>query len=517
MTIHVSLRIAAVAVALLAVGCSGGDSGGGSSASSASSATAGGSTTAGGAATPGSTVPSQPRPGGWLKGDLHVHSEFSDDAGRYGSNSRTLSDMGQYAGLDFMVVSDHRQTTILQDPVFLQAQAQASLTLIAGMEWGGSGHAGAHGLVRTPPFVTQTGADAAAELQSVNDVIDDVHQQGGFFVLNHPVDPKNPFGWPATGFDGIEVWNSMWSVRSVADATPQSIQNWAAGKGFAAAGLSLPPELLAGAAVQGGGQNHQGVKFWEAHLNQGRHLAAVGGGDHHYLVLPGRPTTYVFAASRSQADVIQAIREARTMVARAPDAPIVDFRADANGDGVFESGIGDSMPLNQTIDFQIRVVDAVGGKVNLIRNGQLVQSFPVSQLDQTFTFTDTPTSRSWYRLDVLERIDLSFPHANSLKLMVTGTAGQNWISQLNGLGGIFSGVTGWITGALSQVQDVVASGATVGVWLLIYGNSMGVTIAPTSTQYPVVEWPEHVDKVLNIDMTDPDFCRSVVTSPIWAE
>ncbi|MHC4830083.1 MAG: PHP domain-containing protein, partial [Planctomycetota bacterium] len=229
-----------------------GDGGGSGSSGGASSTTTSGGTTG---QTGGVSTPTTPPAGAWLKGDLHVHTSHSGDTDRFGDDVETSIKIAEYAGLDYVVLGDHRQTTILSDP---QLRGTAtSLVVIPGMEWGGGGHAGAHGIFRDPPYMTQTGATAADKLQSIQDTIADVHNQGGFFSLNHPVDPRNPFGYPVQGMDGIEIWNGLWALRAVADLDRAALDDWTVRRGFPASGLNAPPEMLDAVSHLGGGKNHQ--------------------------------------------------------------------------------------------------------------------------------------------------------------------------------------------------------------------------------------------------------------------
>ncbi|MGH7295903.1 MAG: CehA/McbA family metallohydrolase, partial [Polyangiaceae bacterium] len=342
----------AFAVAFVA-SCSHGAGGGGGAAAAAS---------ASGGSSGGTGL--QPPAGMWLKGDLHVHTTHSGDAQQYGDDIATVIRCCERAGLDFTTISDHRNGACLTDPQF--TGAQTSLVLIPGTEWGGSGHAGAHGITRDPIYYSETGATAADIVKNTQAAIDDVHSMGGIFVLNHAIDDKCPWLWPVDRFDAIEVWNQPWALRNVTDQTAADLQTWIAQRGMGGqSGVMPPPEVSAAIAVRGGGQNWQRLHLYEAYLSSGHHIAAVGGSDAHYLVLPGSPTTEVFAAARTRDAILDAIREGHTQVARAPDAPTLDFTADRDGDGIFETIVGDRVPLGRPVTFKMHVVGAQGGRIDL--------------------------------------------------------------------------------------------------------------------------------------------------------
>jgi hypothetical protein len=99
------------------------------------------------------------------------------------------------------------------------------------------------------------------------------------------------------------------------------------------------------------------------------------------------------------------------------------------------------------------------------------------------TFTDKPTARTWYRID----------------------------------DGFLGNLLGWLSRFLSQIQDMIDTGGPAVAWLIFYGQQMGVQMSPVLTHYPSLEIPEDVSRIMNVDLMDDDFCRGVITSPIWVE
>ena len=490
-----------------ALGCGGG--GGGSAPAQAVAASTTGTNTGNGATSGSGTVgpvPLQPPAGTWLKGDFHVHSTWSGDALKLGDDVGTVIKCAERAGLDFTTISDHRTVDVLTDPKFLNAQTR--LVLIPGEEWGGPGHAGAHGLTRAPLYLTQdeTGGPAAAT-QRIQATIDDIHTMGGIFVLNHAIDDKNGWNWPVDRFDGLEVFNQPWAFRNTPDIVPADIQAWATSHGMVGQGTPQPPpEVFAALQRTGGGLNWQRVALYEAYLSSGHHISAMGGSDSHFLVLPGNPTTLVLAETPTMAGILDGVRRGRTMVARAADAPRLEFAADRDGDGVFETIIGDSIPLGMAVTFKIHLVGADGGKIDLVRNGQVVQHWAVTSNDFEVRFTDTPTAKTWYRVNSFEKIDMSVPYASVLRALVVGTSTlPGWINSL--FSASFAG----------HVQDIIDQGGPAGVWLLVFGSRMGCTSTPVATRYPRLEFPKSVSQILNACVHDPDYCPAVLTSAIWVE
>jgi hypothetical protein len=496
-------------LAVAAAGCGGGSSG---------SSAGGGSTAsglvapAGGGGSSGTATTLVPPSGTWLKGDFHVHSNWSGDATSLGDDIGVVIQCAERAGLDFTTISDHRVTNCLTDPKFLSAKTP--LILIAGEEWGGPGHAGAHGLTRPPIFQSEDGATAADCCSSIQQSIDDVHSMGGVFVLNHTIDDSNPWYWPCDRWDGIEIWNQQWALRELAEADASGMQSWMLKNGMMAPGAPQPPpENLAAIQVRGGGLNWQRVALYHAFLNSGRHVAAMGGSDAHYLVLPGSPTTLVFAEQPTVAGIMDGVRRSRTMVARAADAPHLEFTADRDGDGIFETIIGDRIPLaGRPVTFKIHVVGAQDGKLDLVKNGQVFQQWAINAPDFEVTFTDAPTAASWYRVNCWEKLDLSNANAPMLRDLVLGGQGQGFLATL--LSGPVASLLGSLAG---KIDDVVDTGGPAAVWLVLFGDQMGVKVSPVLSKYPRLEFPPAVSKILNVAVHDQDYCPGVLTSPIWVE
>jgi hypothetical protein len=445
----------------------------------------------------------------WLKGDFHVHSTHSGDATSWGDDITGVIKAANANGLDFIALSDHRTSACLTDPEFLAAQT--SLVLIPGEEWGGPGHAGAHGLTRAPIMDEQDETQGAAvACQKIQQSIDDIHSMGGVFVLNHAIDNKIPWIWPANAIDGVEVWNQSWGNGNAADMTLSTLHGFTSAHGLdVAGGPSHMPEVDQAIATTGGGTNWQRLHLYEAHLAAGRHIAAVGGGDTHYVFLPGWPTTVVYASGRSPADVIEGVREGRTLVQRAPDAPPVDFTADVDGKGTFDRIIGDRIPLGHPVTLRIHVRQDQGGKIQLVRNGTIAQEWTVASNDFSVDFPDQPSVQTWYRINVLEPLDYSIPNAQVLEGLVRGTTSIPILQALLS--------TGILGSSGSSIANALNSGIPALPWLLIDGTKVGVSVSSGTTRYPRLFIPPVVSRWLNLAIHEHGLAMGVVSSPIWVE
>ena len=473
--------LAALALATGVAGCSGGSSGGGGVASSAAPSTSGAvSATTSGASAPSAsatpsapTVPTQPVAGTWYKGDLHSHSaDHSEDARRQlGDPVSTTIRVAEKTGLDFLAGTDHRTNALLTDPHF----TSQSMVLLAGMEWGGSMHAGAIGY--TAPIQTTSTMQGAALIAEIDAIVRDVQSQGGIFILNHPCEDGKLWAADIPSFDAIEVWNGQWSMREWTPRSQSDLDAKVQSLGLSAAS----PQMVTAMAEQRGSPQLQALAFYEAHLNSGRRVAAVGGGDRHMLLPQGSPTTHVYAASRDRQGILDGIRAGRTYVSRKVSGPLVDFRADRDQDGAFESMIGDEVAEGAPADFRVVIEGAQGGRVDLIKRGVVIRSEPILSQTFTLTHTDIPAAGDWYRVDVYEQIDPQVQQSTGLIVQAAQATNKEWAV------------------LLALFTSVPSSALDFG-----YG-----------TLLPTLILPDEVDKVVNASLKDRGYCRGAITSPIY--
>lgn len=233
---------------------------------------------------------------GWLRGDLHCHTRFSD-------GDSWPSDMLHAAaetGLEFLGVTDHNN--VAHHAAYGAAGDGAPIVLPGVEVTTYGGHWNAWGTdrwwdFRTPegPAVERAMAEAAAA--------------GAFVSVNHP----KPFGpaWEypeVRAFHAVEVWNGLW------------------------------PRL-----------NSQALAFWEARLRAGMHLVAVGGSDTHNLRTAdpdprhatglGTPTTWVQAGPRRDAAaILDALKAGRTFISSSPSGPQLYLEPEGDGVGVAVRG-----------------------------------------------------------------------------------------------------------------------------------------------------------------------------------
>ncbi|MBP6830279.1 MAG: PHP domain-containing protein [Deltaproteobacteria bacterium] len=297
----------------------------------------------------------------WYAGDFHVHSRESGDA------SPTLDEVATFArsrGLDFVELSEHNTVSGLDLVGAAQARHPA-LLFVPGIEVTTySGHANAIGATRWVDFRV----GSADPMVTVDAITAAAASQGAIFSINHPVlnlgDACIGCSWslrePAGSVGAVELQNGQYSVT---------------GALFYA----------------------RSVRFWEAYLARGEHVAPIGGSDDHRagedrgsLASPiGGPTTMVYATELSVPAILAGVRAGRTVVKlQGPDDPMVELRA---GDAAM---IGDTVRARR-VTLRATVTHGMGSTLSFVRNGEATD--PVAVNADPFTATvevDAPPGAS---------------------------------------------------------------------------------------------------------------------------
>jgi predicted metal-dependent phosphoesterase TrpH len=314
----------------------------------------------------------------WYRGDLHMHTAHSDGscASRKGVRVpcpvfRTL-EAAEARGLDFIAVTDHNATS--QNEALRElAPYFDDLLLIAGREITTfQGHANVFGLAG--PLDFQIGSPRAPTLATLQD---EVEKAGGLLSINHP-------GLPS----GEICMGCGWSNKATDFRRVQAIE-----------------------AVNGGQADGplSGIAFWEARLNEGLRITAIGGSDNHDAALApvrpasvGYPTTVVHAAELSQPAILAAIRAGHVFVdTQGSGDRTLEVTATSQGR---TAEMGDSLdaPAGAPIRFTVHVTHAAGASLSISGNG------PKPKLagrafsdDETLSFEIAGDGQPhWLRIDV---------------------------------------------------------------------------------------------------------------------
>ncbi len=313
---------------------------------------------------------------GWYRGDLHYHTNYSEDAKKQGGDDLgvclEIADAFRHPayttrhpelagnGLDYIAITDHRTDAAFADPDFKHDH----LIVLPGEEFGGSGHAGMWGIEH---HITHEPIAGESENERRNDAIAEAHAQGALMSPNHPAQ-DNPWVWDTPDIDAIEVWNGPWTGFYQAVSLEKLEER------IASAGVENP-YIRDAVTVRGGGANASAVRFWQGHLTAGVHVPIVGGSDRHMLLSAALPATYIqkpqaaaFADLNGKAlgveGILAGISEGSTFVSRSPVGPQINLSAE-DGDGK-SYRMGAELPGPASYLIRIRVSRAEGGRVRLI-------------------------------------------------------------------------------------------------------------------------------------------------------
>ena len=335
----------------------------------------------------------QPNPAsavaGWLRGDLHFHTNYSDDAleqggdwmgpaldiaDAYGAPEWTAAFPETQADrLHFVAVTDHRTTAGLSDSEF----GHENLVVIGGEEFGSDGHAGIWGHEEHISHEVQ-GEESAQ--QRLSDAIDEAHQAGALFSLNHPLYSGDLWAWDTPGFDAIEIWNGSWSTLSEPTSEEQ-LDAWVASHGVE------NPAVRVAARHEGAGQNAQALRFWQAWLSLDVHVPPVGGGDRHMIFPVGLPTTYAQATSEDAEGVLGGIARGETFVSRSPQGPQVLLEASVAGSSYPMGSALPDLAVGETVTIDWTVARAAGGELRMVA-GRVDETLPDPEVVERISITE---------------------------------------------------------------------------------------------------------------------------------
>lgn len=297
---------------------------------------------------------------GWYAGDLHTHTAHSDGACtplQGGDRApcpvfRTLQAAAAH-GLDYVAVTDHNTSAQANSLRELQAYYAPLLALPGREITTFVGHANVIGPIGEIDF--QVGGPRAP---TINTVLAQSKAAGALVIVNHPASPSGEpcmgCGWAATDTD----WRQVDAVEVVNGGLVRA-------QGSAEGPLS-------------------GVPFWEARLNEGHRLTAIGASDNHDASLSskdataiGHPRTEVWAEALSQPAILEGLRQGRAYVDVAGLNPglAFDFNARA-GDSAAVMGGELTAPAGQPIDFELRLSGGdIYGVIEVIENGRVTAVF----------------------------------------------------------------------------------------------------------------------------------------------
>ncbi len=318
----------------------------------------------------------------WYRGDLHLHTGHSDGA----CPSQTgimvpcpvffTVDAAARRGLDFIAITDHNATS--QYDVMRELQPYFDkVLLIPGREITTfQGHINFLGTTDFLDFRLGT-----SRIPDTNTLLRNADQLGAITSVNHPSAPS-----------GEICMGCGWTPKSDVDMR-----------------LLTAVEAVNGGSVKSGLSD---IPFWNKELNKGCRLTGIGGSDNHRPMQPldqqgsiGSPTTVVFASEFSTPAILAGIRAGHVFIDLAGTSDRLLEETARFGDQVVHAGDSIEASKGQPLDFELRVVAAVGGKIKWREDGdEVVQttSTEVSSTDQTFPWSwVSDGQRHWFRAEVV--------------------------------------------------------------------------------------------------------------------
>lgn len=157
--------------------------------------------------------------------------------------------------------------------------------------------------------------------------------------------------------------------------------------------------------------NYLAAQWWEDNFLGGEKRKGVtGGSDNHWRSTTavqgvGQPTTWVFAADRSAAAIVEGVRAGRTFVSSQPPAfngarvrlAVSEDWAGGHPGSVVPGGVLRALgPLHVHVDID----NGTGHRLRLIANGQVVADVPVSTPATSRQFTVVLDKGGWLRAEL---------------------------------------------------------------------------------------------------------------------
>ena len=307
--------------------------------------------------------------------NLHMHTTYSDGHGTHADIARAAG----RAGLDAVIVTDHNVFVNGVDGYYKEGGSR--VLVIVGEE--------IHDQVRDPQknhlLVMGAGRELATFARNPQILLDQVKSAGGLAFIAHPFDDPMPaFGeddlswvdWQVHGYTGIEIWNGLSELKSVAHNILEAVF------------YALNPKYMAHGPLA------RTLSKWDELLLSGKKVVAVGGADAHATPHTYGPLTrvifpyefhfkainnHLLAPTALKEDVLgdrqmilDTLRAGHSFVGYDLPFPTRGFRFTANGkDGSVM--MGDEISSKGGVTLQIRLPTRT--ECHLIQDGHVVKTW----------------------------------------------------------------------------------------------------------------------------------------------
>lgn len=315
----------------------------------------------------------------WFRGDLHLHTFYSDGTWTV----KGLLDYAENNNLDFISITDHN-TFAHHVELDRLAPLYKNLLVLRGEEvttYGG--HFNIWGLPKNELIDFRIAPKDALRLQAI---VDGVHRLGLIASLNHPTALCGGCDWSYGDWammDSVEIWNGAWDF-----------------------------------------QDEAALKEWDASLQKGQKITAIGSSDTHNPPLAknkngaavGIPTTRVGMKNLTQDGLLAAIKNGRVWIGESSANYDLEFSAF----GSSQINIGETgASLNGRIRLDCKAKNfPVGAAVSLISNGQILQTEKIEQAEYAFSKTFDVEKDAYFRLEIRNETGAMLALTNPIYIQV---------------------------------------------------------------------------------------------------
>jgi hypothetical protein len=330
-----------------------------------------------------------------LRGDLHLHSSTASfDSRDCGQGCQTFSAAEQLAaardaGLDFAALTEHDRDPNQPGSRIAEPQWQAAwkaveeantadFVALGGYEWTSSQHSCFesdrkqpdynHKIVILPGAAERCDSDVCVTPGQLGEF---VHKAGGIIVTPHP--------WRVTLLDGQGGGLPAFVTRDYFDYEGD-------GPGGVFVGAEVGPDfqplrwkVLCGHPEADLNSQTGTLAEWQQALAAGKRLAAVSTSDRHFGFTPFRSrTTVLFAAAKTPAAILDALKARRTMAATL-DPFAVRL---AIGDAI----VGGTARRGSQGKLRVSAPPEEVAAIEIWRGDQLLKTFPPDAVNQDLRF-----------------------------------------------------------------------------------------------------------------------------------
>ncbi len=310
-----------------------------------------------------------------LIANLHIHTHYSDGEGSH----EDIAQAALLAGIDVVFITDHN--VLVQGAEGYRQNDERRVLLLVGEEIHDRSLNPAHNHL----LVLGANRELSQFGENTQRLIDQIQRSGGLSFIAHPFDQPLDMihetaitweNWDVRGYTGIELWNGYSELKEVIHGWPDAL--------FYVWFPKFVPK----------GPQPATLTLWDKLLSQGRKVVAVGGSDAHAATMTAGPlrrkvfpygyhfqaiNTHILTPEALSGDlvsdrrmVLDALSAGHAFIGYDLPYATRGFRFTAQGRDR-NVIMGDEIPLNQSVTFQVRLPVAV--ECRLIKDGSVVKSW----------------------------------------------------------------------------------------------------------------------------------------------